>query len=153
MPFAESIGALARLQEEGKIVHIGLCNVSLDELNAARDIVRIESVQNSCNPFNAGDYADGILASCEREGISYLPHSVIGGKRFCAKVTEHPLLVELGQKYDASAYAVVIAWHLAKSDRVIPIPGASRIASVLSSAAASLIELSPADVRLIDAIH
>jgi aryl-alcohol dehydrogenase-like predicted oxidoreductase len=153
IPFADSVGELARLKEEGKIQHVGLCNVNLAQLNAAQAIVRIESVQNACNPANPTDYKNGLLEACVQQGVSYLPHSVIGGKNFSTTIVNHPLFVQLGKKYDTNPYAVVIAWHLSKSDRVIPIPGASRPDSAISSASAWQIELSAADVHQIDTVH
>jgi aryl-alcohol dehydrogenase-like predicted oxidoreductase len=153
VPLEESVGELLRLKEEGKILHVGLCNVSIAEFQRAQKIVRIESVQNECNPVNAGDYNDGMLKACEREGVTFLPHSVIGGKPFCATVARHPLLIDLGRKYGAGPYAIVVAWHLAKSKRVIPIPGASRPQSAISSASAAHIKLSPKEVRRINALH
>ena len=149
----DSVGELSRLIEEGKILHVGLCNVTVAELRRAQKITRIESVQNACNPFNADDYNDGMVQACEKQGVSFVPHSVIGGKPLCVDVVKHPLLVTLGKKYESSAYAVVVAWHLAKSKRVIPIPGASRPKSAVSSASAARLKLSPTDVRRIDALN
>lgn len=153
VPFEDSVGELFRLKEEGKILHVGLCNVTIAQLRRAQKIVRIESVQNGCNPFNAEDYNDGMLKACEKQGVTFLPHSVVGGKPLCASVVQHPLLVDLGKKYGFGPYAVVVAWHLAKSKRVIPIPGASRPESAMSSASAARLKLSPKDVRRIDALN
>lgn len=154
IPLEDSVGELSRLMEEGKILHVGLCNVTIAELSRTLEIVRIESVQNSCHPFSAADYNnDGMLTVCDKEGLSFLPHSVVGGKHLCAKVVQHPVLIDLGKKYSVGPYAVVVAWHLAKSTRVIPIPGASRPESTLSSASAASLELAPDDVSRIDAIH
>jgi aryl-alcohol dehydrogenase-like predicted oxidoreductase len=153
VPFEDSVGELSRLKDEGKILHVGLCNVTTAELWRAQRIVRIESVQNGCNPFDAGDYNNGMLKACEKQGVSFLPHSVIGGKPLCTSIVQHPLLIDLAKKYDADPYAVVVAWHLGKSKRVIPIPGASRPKSAESSASAARLKLSPGDVRRIDAIH
>jgi aryl-alcohol dehydrogenase-like predicted oxidoreductase len=153
IPLEDSVGELSRLKEEGKILHVGLCNVTLADLGRAQEIVRIESVQNRCHPFDAGDYNEGMLAACDQHGVSFLPHSVLGEKRLCAAVARHPVLVDLGEKYGVSPYVVVVAWHLARNQRVIPIPGASRIESTLSSASAAGIELAPDDVSRIDAIQ
>ena len=153
VPLEDSVGELSRLMEEGKILHVGLCNVTIAELRRAQEIVRIESVQNSCHPFSAVDYSDGMLTVCDKEGVSFLPHSVIGGKPLCATVVQHPVLIDLGEKYSVGPYAVVVAWHLAKSTRVIPIPGASRPESTVSSASAACLKLAPDEVSRIDAIH
>jgi aryl-alcohol dehydrogenase-like predicted oxidoreductase len=152
VPFEDSVGELSRLKEEGKILHLGLCNVTLAELKRAQEIVRIESVQNSCHPFSAGIYSEGMLSTFDQQGVSFIPHSVVGGKSLCASVVKHPVIIDLGEKYGVGPYAVVVAWHLAKSQRVIPIPGASRAESTVSSASAASLKLAPSDVSRIDAI-
>ncbi|MBI4345254.1 MAG: aldo/keto reductase [Elusimicrobia bacterium] len=152
VPFEDSVGELARLKEEGKILHVGLSNVTVAQLEAALAIVRIESVQNRCNPFECEDYRGGMLRACEEQGITYLPYAVVGGQWGHARAQRHPALQELAAKYGRTSYEVIVAWHLAVSDRVVPIPGASKIASAVSSAAAAELRLSPEDVRRIAGI-
>lgn len=152
VPFEETLGELKRLQEEGKIIHIGLSNVDAGELSRALAVVRVESVQNRCNPFDGGDYADGFLALCAKNEITYLPYSVVGGHRGQHKVASHPLLAGIGRRLGASPYAVTVAWHLAKSPFVLPIPGASRPESIRDSASAAALTLSAADIDAIDAL-
>src|SRR5581483_577580 len=138
--------------QEGKILHVGLSNVSVEQLAQAQKIVRVESVQNRCNPFDPRDYRDGMIRACEEQGVSYLPYSVVGGHTGHARAARHPTLLELGKKYGCGPYAVIVAWHLAKSDRVIPIPGASRVESALSSARAVELKLSAEDLKKIDSL-
>lgn len=152
VPLEESMGELKRLQDEGKLRHVGVSNFDEGELRRALKVVRVESLQNRCNPFDGGDYSDGLLDVCEREGVTYLPYSVVGGHRGQYKVGDHPLLQELGAKYRASPFAVTVAWHLAKSPSVLPIPGASRPESIRDSASAAALSLDPADVKRIDAL-
>jgi aryl-alcohol dehydrogenase-like predicted oxidoreductase len=152
VPLEDSMGELKRLKEEGKLVHIGVSNFDEDELRRALQVVRVESVQNRCNPFDSGDYTDGLLALCEREDVTYLPYSVVGGHRGQLKVGDHPLLKELGAKYRATPYAVTVAWHLAKSPAVLPIPGASRPESIRDSASAAALALDDADIARINAL-
>lgn len=152
VPFEESVGELKRLRDEGKIRHVGLSNVDLGELDRALKLVRVESVQNRCNPFDAADYAGGFLRACEERGVTYLPYGVVGGHRGQARTADHPLLQELGRKYGASPYRVVVAWHLAQSPAVLPIPGASRPESIRDCAAAPALRLDAADVKRIDAL-
>lgn len=152
IPFADSVGELSRLKQEGKIRHVGLSNVDAGELAEAQRIVRIESVQNRCNPFHPGDYQDGLLQACERDGVAYLPYGVVGGHRGQFRVGDHPLLGELGRKHGASPFAVVVAWHLAKSPRVLPIPGASRPESIKDSASATGLRLDKDDIAAIDSL-
>jgi aryl-alcohol dehydrogenase-like predicted oxidoreductase len=151
VPFEDSVGELARLKEEGKILHVGLSNVDAAQLERAQKIARIESVQNRCNPFDASDYG-GIVRACESQGVSYLPYSTVGGFRSQQRVGDHPVLLEIGRKHGASPYAVTVAWHLRKSPSVIPIPGASRPESIRDSAAAARLELGDADMLAIDSL-
>jgi aryl-alcohol dehydrogenase-like predicted oxidoreductase len=151
VPFEDSIGELARLKAEGKILHIGLSNTGVELIRRALKVARVESVQNSCNPFDAEDYGE-LLDLCEREGLSYLPYSVVGGHRGQLKVGDHPVLKEIGARLGASPYAVTVAWHLAQSPSVLPIPGASRPASIRDSASAATLRLSEADLAAIDSI-
>src|SRR5450432_3887111 len=79
VPLAESVGELARLQAEGKIAHIGLSNATVREIDQARAVVPIVSVQNRWNPSDRGAENDGVLAHCTKLGIAFLPYSPFGG--------------------------------------------------------------------------
>lgn len=152
VPLEESMGELKRLKEEGKILHVGVSNFDVDELERALKVVRIESVQNRCNPFHPEDYRDGVLAACEKHGLTYLPYSVVGGHRGQVRTADTPLLRDLGAKYGVSPYRLVVAWHLAQSPAVLPIPGASRPESIRDSAAATELRLEAEDLEKIDAL-
>lgn len=153
VPFEESVGELTRLQDEGKIVHIGLCNVSASQVTVAQKIARIESIQNACHPYAAQEYQNDTLSLCAQHEMTFLPHSVIAGKRHHSLVTQHPSLVQLAGKYGASPHEVVIAWHLAQSEWVVPIPGASQAKSAISSASAAKLKLDAADLSVINAVE
>jgi aryl-alcohol dehydrogenase-like predicted oxidoreductase len=150
VPFAESVGELARLREEGKILHLGLSNVSAAQLREAQGIVPIASVQNRLNPFDRDDLAKGTVQACAEAGVAYIPYSPVGGGWGHKRLGRQRLLVELGRKYGASPYAVALAWLLGLGEHVIPIPGASRVASIRDSAAAAGLELAPQDARRIE---
>jgi aryl-alcohol dehydrogenase-like predicted oxidoreductase len=153
VPFEDSIGELKRLQEEGKIVHIGLSNVGADLIDRALKVARVESVQNSANPFDREDYDEGgALEACARHGLTFLPYSVVGGHRGQLKVGNHPVLAEIGKKHGASPYAVTVAWHLAQGPAVLPIPGASRPESIRDSASAEALSLDASDRARIDSL-
>jgi len=137
VPFADSVGELARLKNEGKIRHIGLSNVSASELNRAQEIVRIESVQNKLNPACQRDLQNGVLKSCSEQGVTYIAYSPVGGGGGRYELASNPLLQELAQKYDGSAYQIMLAWALSRGDHVLVIPGASKPQSIKSSVAAS----------------
>ncbi len=150
---ADSVGALAKLREAGKIRQVGLSNVSVHEIQEAEKIVPIASVQNRWNPGDRSVEEDGVLAYCTEKKIAFLPYSPFGGARGAASLADSGSLAEQAKKRNVSPHRLVLAWMLAKSPVVIPIPGARRVASVEDSAAASSLELSGADVREIEASY
>jgi aryl-alcohol dehydrogenase-like predicted oxidoreductase len=151
VPFLESVGALAELQRAGKIRHLGLSNVSVEHIELARTVVRVISVQNRCNPFERESFFDGTVAYCSRNHIAFLAHSPVGGHRGHVRVTTEPTLRRVAQRVGATPYQVTLAWLLASSPMMIPIPGASRIESAKSSAAAAELALPPAALETLNA--
>jgi len=152
IPLEDSVGEMKKLQVEGKILHLGLSNVDLKELELAETVARIESIQNRCSPFDREDYDNGLLTACEERGISYLPYGPVGGHRGHARLGDNAIITALADKYDATAYTVVLAWHLAKSDAILPIPGASKITSAESSPRAALLEIDDKDLAQLDTL-
>lgn len=149
-PLADSVGELARLRREGKIRHVGLSNVSVAQIREAQAIVPIVSVQNCCSPFERMPFNDGVLAHCESEGIAMLAYSPVGGWGK-ARVADDPVLNAVGTRHGVSPFQVALAWLLAKSRVMIPIPGASKILSAIDSARACQLKLEPEDMRELDA--
>ena len=145
--FEDSIGELARLQAEGKIAHVGLSNVSVAEIDRARALVPIVSVQNRMNPHDRRSMENGVLWHCATLGIAFLPYSPVGGGRGKAKIATDTKLVEVGKRHGASAHEVAIAWCIAAAKVTFPIPGASRPESAISSARAASIALTADDLR------
>jgi len=144
-PFADSVGALADLRRAGKIAHVGLSNVSVAEIEEARAIVPVVSVQNRCNPMDRSAWDDGVVQHCAAHGIAFLPYSPVGGGRGKTKVANDKTLTMVGARHGVSPFQVALAWLLAKSPVMLPIPGASRITSAVDSAAAMRLVLTPAD--------
>jgi aryl-alcohol dehydrogenase-like predicted oxidoreductase len=146
VPLEDSVGTLAELRSAGKILHVGLSNVTVPQIEAARVIVPIASVQNRCNPFDRTPWQDGTVALCEEHGIAFLPYSPVGGMRDRERVGTDPVLNAVARRHGATPYEVVLAWVLARSPVMLPIPGASRVASARSSASATNLVLTPADL-------
>jgi pyridoxine 4-dehydrogenase len=120
VPFAESVGALAELREAGKIRHIGLSNVSVAQLEEARDIVEIVSVQNR---FNLTDRASSdVLGVCERDGLAFVPWFPLAAGRLAEPGGP---VAEIAAHRDATAGQVALAWLLGWSPVMLPIPGTS----------------------------
>jgi aryl-alcohol dehydrogenase-like predicted oxidoreductase len=149
VPFAESIGALAELAQEGKIRWVGLSNVTVAQIREAEAIVPIVSVQNRLNPFFREAVADGVVAHCARHGIGFLAYSPTGGGRLNRKLPEHAVLRTMSGELGASPHALVLAWVLAHGSTVIVIPSARKVEHAVDSAKAADIRLSSADLRRI----
>ena len=150
VPFEDSVGALARLREEGKIRYVGLSNVDESQLEIAQKIVPIQSVQNRANVLVRADFETGMVRACESQGVTFLAYSPVGGGRGHVRLAQERLLMELASRYDTSPYCIALAWLLAKGDNVVPIPGASRPESIRDSVKAVNVELHADDVRRLD---
>jgi aryl-alcohol dehydrogenase-like predicted oxidoreductase len=151
VPLAESVGALADLQREGKIRWIGLSNVSVAEIRQAEAQARVTSVQNRLNPFFREALRDGIVEYCTRQGIGFLAYSPIGGGRLNRKLPGHPALQPIATRLGVTPHALVLAWVLARSPAVIVIPSARTVEHALDSITAADLQLSEADLSSITA--
>jgi aryl-alcohol dehydrogenase-like predicted oxidoreductase len=147
VPWRESVGALAELQQAGKIRHVGISNVTVAELEEAREVVTVVSVQNRCNPWERYAFEDGVVGACEAYGITFLAHSPVGGHRSQGRTARDPALGAVARRRGFSPYEVALAWLLAVSPAILPIPGASRVESALSSARAAGLTLGDEDLR------
>lgn len=150
VPLEDSLGELVRLRDEGKIQHLGLSNVDRQEIETARAIAPIVSVQNLCHPLCQRDIRSGLVDYCRQAGIAYIPYSPLGGGRGYRKLAGTRPLCEIADRHGCSVYAAALAWLLSKGDHVLPIPGASRPESILDSARAVGIRLSSDETARID---
>ena len=152
VPFADSVGELARLRDEGKVEHLGLSNVSVAQIDEAIAITPIASVQNRANAEDRRAFAQGVVKRCEERALVFLPYSPVGGGRGRERIAKSALLTQIGEAHSATPHEVSLAWLLAKSPCIVPIPGASRVASVRSSVRAASITLDASEVARIDAM-
>ncbi len=152
VPFADSVGELARLQAEGKVLHIGLSNVGQDLLEEAMNITTITSTQNRCNIYHRVDLTNGFVDYCRHHSITYIAYSPMGGGGGHMGIRNMPVLSQLAAAHETTVYQIVLAWLLRKSDNILPIPGASRMSSAVSSAHAVHVNLSASDIQSIDAM-
>jgi aryl-alcohol dehydrogenase-like predicted oxidoreductase len=142
VPFADSVGELARLYEEGKVAAVGLSNVSLMQVQAALAIVPITSVQNRFNPWDRSSEQTGIIQFCDLNSITFLPYSPVGGARRVQLLRESQDLRAIGQRHGgATPEELVLAWILGVSPSLVVIPGARRVESIESSVRAESLRL------------
>lgn len=145
-----SLNELLRLRDQGMIRHIGLSNVSLAQLKAALRLAPVVSVQNRCNLFERQDFQNGLVEFCGAYGLTYIAHSPVGGHNGHVRLLQHPLLARLSAKYACSPYVIALAWLLSKGEQILPIPGASKVASIEDSLKAPDVRLSDEDRALLD---
>jgi aryl-alcohol dehydrogenase-like predicted oxidoreductase len=141
VPLAESVGALVDLQRQGKIRHIGLSNVDERELEAARAVGTIVSVQNRYNLSERR--SDGVLSVCERDGLAFLPWYPLGAGSDA--VGAGVRLARIAQGRKVTPAQVVLAWLLARSPVMLPIPGTSSLSHLEENVAARDVVLTPDD--------
>ena len=146
VPFDESVGALAALRDEGKIRRVGLSNVTVAQIERARRIVPITSVQNRLNPFFPESRRDGVLAACAEHAMGFLAYSPTGGGRLNRKLPTHPVVMAVARRRNASPHAVIIAWGLAQGPAVISIPSSRTPAHATDAAGAADLELTSEDL-------
>lgn len=146
VPMEDSLGALKKAQDAGKIRHVGLSEVSPEEIERARKVLPIVTVQNQYNIDNRK--WENALAYCEKEGIGFMPWSPIGGNRGL-----HDSALETAAKdYHASMVQLALAWLLHHSGVMLPIPGTSSLAHLEENMAAAKLKLSADDWKRIDAL-
>ena len=141
-PLEESLGALKRMQEQGKIRHIGLSEVTPAEIEEARKIVPIVSIQNR---FSLADRRhEDTLNWCEREGIGFMPwYPMAGGKLMRPDQPGAQRLAEIAARYSVSVAQLSIAWLLHRSPAMLPIPGTSKVVHLEQNVAAAALKIGP----------
>ena len=145
VPAPESLGALKEMRDAGKIRHIGLSEVSPEEIAAARKIVPIVTVQNR---YNIDDRKwDNTLSYCEKEKIGFMPWAPVGGNRG----PRNGVLEEIAKAHGATVYQVAIAWLLQRSPVMLPIPGTSSIAHLEENVAAAKLKLTAEEMARLSA--
>lgn len=145
----ETLEAAREMQEEGLIDHIGVSNYTRDQLDRARKVVDVVSVQNRYNPWHRQP-ENGMISYCEKEGLTFIPYSPLGGTSRAKSLAEYAGIAELAEMKGISPQRLVLVWLMAKSSVIVPIPGATRVSSVEDSARAFEVELNAGEITEID---
>lgn len=147
VPLEDQLGALAQLQSEGKVRHVGLSEVTVDQLDTARRQIDIISVQNR---YNLTDRVhDDVLKYCETEGIAFIPWLPIAGGDHATS----QLLAELATETGATPSQLSLAWLLHRSPVMVPIPGTSSETHLIENAQAADLQLTNAQLNRLDAVR
>ena len=146
VPYAESVGALKELRDEGKIRHVGVSNVSVQQLEEARSIVEVVSVQNRYNlTYRA---SQPVLDVCERDGLGFLPWYPLAAGSLAEPGGP---VAQIAAAHGATPGQVALAWLLARSPVMVPIPGTGSLAHLDENAAAADLVLDEPELRQLDA--
>jgi aryl-alcohol dehydrogenase-like predicted oxidoreductase len=148
VPIEESLGALKAAQDAGKIRHVGLSNVTTQEIDRAKKILPIVSIQNRYNVTDRD--SEGVLSYCEKEKMGFLPWAPVGGSgRGSLTKGGNPLEAE-AKRHNVSAVQLALAWLLQKSPVMLPIPGTSSLQHLEENMAATKLQLTPDDWKTIE---
>jgi aryl-alcohol dehydrogenase-like predicted oxidoreductase len=154
VPLEDSLGELAKLRQAGKIRHIGVSNFNTAELARARRIVPVVSVQNRYNLADRG--SEDVLDVCTRDGLAFIPWAPLASgstKKLedgADKESETgKALEQVAAAHRASVMQVAIAWLLARSPAMLPIPGTSSVPHLEEDVAAAGLKLSPAELKVL----
>lgn len=151
VPYDEVMGTLKEIADSGKVRMIGLSNVDPDQIGLAQGILgdALVSVQNEFSPAFRSSLPE--IEVCTELGLAFLPWGPLGGLGDAKELAEkHPAFAEIAQARGVSAQRVALAWELAQSPVVIPIPGAKRPESITDSAAAADLDLTPDEMARLD---
>jgi pyridoxine 4-dehydrogenase len=142
VPLEDSLGALKEAQAQGKIRHIGISNVSLSELERARAVVDVVTVQNRYNLVDR--HSEGVLDACEAAGIGFIPWFPLATGDLARPGGP---LDKLAEAHDATPAQLAIAWLLARSPVMLPIPGTASVPHLEENVAAGELELEPQELE------
>ena len=136
VPAADQFGVMKELQDEGKVRHLGLSEVSVDDVKAAREVIEVVSVQNLYNLGNR--QSEDVLQYCEAEGIGFIPWFPVAAGELARP---GGLLDEIAAKHEATHAQLALAWLLRRSPVMLPIPGTGSVAHLEENCAAATVEL------------
>jgi len=148
VPIEESVGALKAAQDAGKIRHVGLSNVTTQQIDRAKKILPIVSIQNRYNITDRE--SENVLNYCEKEKMGFLPWAPVGGSGRSSLTNSGNPLEDEAKRYNVSAVQIALAWLLHKSPVMLPIPGTSSLAHLEDNMAAENLQLTPDDWKRIE---
>jgi aryl-alcohol dehydrogenase-like predicted oxidoreductase len=146
VPVEESLGAIKKLQEQGKIRFVGLSEVSVDEIKQARKVIDVVSVQNEYNISNRK--SEAVLEYCDKEGLAFIPWFPVASGKLAQPGGK---LDELAKKHDTTVSQLSLAWLLHRSPVILPIPGTTSVEHLEQNVKAADLTLSDAEWNELEA--
>jgi aryl-alcohol dehydrogenase-like predicted oxidoreductase len=144
--FETSVETFAELKDDGFVRHVGLSNVTVDQLETAREIVEVATVQNRYNVAHRPDEDERVLEACEEYGIGFIPWFPLGA----GDLGDVAGIDAVADRHDASSYQIALAWTLRRSDVTLPIPGTADLDHLEANVAARDLELTDEDMATLD---
>src|SRR5205085_8385061 len=142
-PIEESLGVIAQAREAGKVRHVGVSNVTVDQIERARAVAPVAAVQNHCSLAHRDD--DDVVDYCAANGIVFVPY-------FPLRRVGGPLLDQIAERHGATANQIALAWLLRRAPTTLPIPGTLSVEHLRENVAALDIELSDDDYEALSAV-
>ena len=134
--------ALGSLKDEGLIARVGLCNVTVGQIEEARQITEIAAVQVELSVWHDENLLNGVVEYCTTHGIQLIAYRPLGGSRGLRRLRNDPILSEVAMRYSATPAEIALAWLNELSDHIVSIPGPTRVETVRSIVRAHRIRLS-----------
>ncbi len=150
VPYEESVGALARLREQGKVKHVGVCNADLEQIKRAESVVPIQAVQNRWNPQAREIERNGVLDHCLETGKALIAYQPFGGTLGAPTLTTLGKLSDQARRRRLSPYQLVLSWMTNKAPVTFVVTGARRPESIEDSAGAGSVEFDADAVRAVE---
>jgi aryl-alcohol dehydrogenase-like predicted oxidoreductase/predicted kinase/histidinol phosphatase-like enzyme len=144
-PLATSVRALASLKREGVIERVGLCNVTVGQIEEARRITDIDAIQVELSVWHDAPFLSGVAEYCVANGLQLLAYRPLGGSGRRHRTATNPTLAAVAQRHSATAFEIALAWLMDLSPLIVPIPGPTRVETAKSTASAPRIAFTDED--------
>jgi aryl-alcohol dehydrogenase-like predicted oxidoreductase/predicted kinase len=149
-PLSTSVRALAALKRTGAIDRIGLCNVTVGQIEEARRVADIDSIQVELSVWQDASILSGVVEYCVANRLMLLAYRPVGGRRSRARTAADPVLNEIASRHGGTPFDIALAWLVDLSGVIVPLPGVTRVDSARAAARAQAIALTDRDRRLLD---
>ncbi len=151
VPLATSVRALAALKRDGLVAHIGLCNVTVGQIEEARRLTDVDAIQVELSIWNDDNLLSGVAAYCVANEIRLIAHTPLGGPRRARRTTSEALLADIAARHHVSPFDIALAWLMHLSNVIVPIPGATRVETATALGRLSDLRLTDDDRARLDA--
>ena len=150
VPLSTSVRALADLKRQGLVTAIGLCNVTLGQIEAARRIVEIDAIQVEASLWHDQPFLSGVIRYCVENRLRLLAYRPLGGPKSRSRTASNPVLNAIAEQCDATPFDIALAWLASLSEHIVPLPGAARLDTARTIARYRSVQLSGEQIARLD---